>query len=93
MLKTFDDFLAQNEGPYLAGGDQITLADISTSLSLTMVELIPTVSLSTYPSVKAWNAKVEAELKKVNKDGKFTEARANMKAYGQMLQEKALSGN
>ena len=91
MLKTFDEFLAQNEGPFVAGGDQVTLADISISLSLSMLDLLPKLDLSVYPSLTAWNKKVEAELKKVNKDGKFDQARSNMKAYAQMLKEKVLS--
>lgn len=61
-----------------------------------MLDLVPRSQLdlaTAYPAVAAWNAKVEGgALKSVNKDRKFTEARANMKAYAQMLKEKALSG-
>lgn len=93
VLKTLESYISGSGGPFLTG-DQVTLADISISLSLTMLDLVPPVDLAaSYPAVAAWNAKVEGgTLKAVNKDGKFTEARANMKAYAQMLKEKALSG-
>ena len=96
ILETFESFLADQLGKnsdssFLAGGNNLTLADISIYYSTTLLDVVPVINLATaYPSLWSWFNRVEDQLaKEVNQNGEFDKARENMKSFAKFLQENA----
>ena len=66
-------------GPYMTGPD-ITIADISTSVSLTMPTIVKDEPFKQYPKISAWVAKMHAEEHFKTVDAPFQEAKAAVQA-------------
>ena len=68
--------------PYLVG-DSLTLADISSFFTLTLLDILE-IDWSEIAQVREYFDAIDAELKKYDQDGYFKAARENLIAYAKI---------
>jgi len=89
-LKKFNAYLADRPDKFVTGESEPSIADVSIHFHWILLgDLTPEVDISPYSAIAAWNAKVEKEvIAKINEDGLFDKARANVKAFTEEYRKK-----
>ncbi|OTF72167.1 glutathione S transferase-like protein [Euroglyphus maynei] len=90
VLNEFEKNLEKNQLKYLAGGSEMTLADLATYFTLIMCEAVPElIDLSKYPNIYSWLNRMGKFIKDLDHDGTLAKAQNNFCAYAQYCQQQA----
>lgn len=92
VLKTFDEWLAVanksakgEKHAFVAGGDELSLADISLYFSFSLAEVVPEIVLGKYEHVSAWLGRVAETVAAWNDGDWMGKAKENIRMHAEML--------
>lgn len=92
VLKTLNEWLAvanksakDGKPAFVAGGDELSLADISLFFSLSLAEVVPEIMINKYEHVSAWLSRVEETVAPWNEENWMGKAKENIRMYAEML--------
>lgn len=96
VLEEFEKNLKQNQLKYLAGGNDITLADLATYFTMIMCEAVPElIDLSHYPNLYSWLNRIDNFIKELDSNknnddaGVLVKAQENFCTYAKYCQQQA----
>nr|XP_027205062.1 glutathione S-transferase D7-like [Dermatophagoides pteronyssinus] len=94
VLNEFEKNLEQKQLKYLAGGSEITLADLVTYFTLIMCEATPElIDLSQYPNLYSWLNRIDKFIKELDSNGDnagvLAKAQKNFCDYAKHCQQQA----
>lgn len=87
VFETLDNWLDvtkkenSNTTAFIAGGNELSLADISLFFSFTFADVVPEIVVSKYANIVAWLALVEKSVAKWNDDDWMNKARTSLKTH------------
>lgn len=81
LFEVFENYLKQNDYQYLAGGNEPSLADISTYFNLKLSALVKEIDFSKHQYLSGWFQRIEEFIKSIDTDGELAKAQENIILY------------
>lgn len=93
LFEAFEAYLKQTNYQYLAGTNEVSLADISTYFNLKLSEMVKEIDFSKHQHLSAWFKRLEEFVKTIDTDGELAKAQTNILLYAGQIAAAAAAAN